>query len=83
MYADHKGLPLDEVRVHLSHNKVHKEDCENSDQKGAKIDKIERVIEIEGDLNEDQRKRMLEIADICPVHKTLHNEILVESWLKD
>lgn len=82
MYADHKKLPLDEVRVHLSHNKVHKDDCEDNDNKGAKIDMIKRVIEIEGDLNEEQRNRMLEIADRCPVHKTLHNEIVVESKLK-
>ena len=83
MYADHKGLPLEEVRVHLSHNKTYKEDCEDSENKGAKIDKISRTIELDGDLDAAQRQRMLEIADRCPVHKTLHNEIVVESKLKD
>ena len=83
MYADHKGLPLEEVKVHLEHNKVHKEDCEDSEKPSAKIDKIDRVIELKGDLNESQRQRMLEIADRCPVHKTLHNEIVVESKLAD
>ena len=83
MYADHKQLPLEEVSVHLSHNKVHKTDCEDCDNKGAKIDKIERTIELEGDLTQEQRQRMLEIADRCPVHKTLHNEIVVESRLKE
>lgn len=82
MYADHKKLALDEVSVHLSHNKVHKNDCDDCDNKGTKIDIIEREIEIVGDLTEEQRKRMLEIADRCPVHKTLHNEIVVVSKLK-
>ena len=81
-YCRHKGLPLDEVRVHLSHDKTYKEDCEDSENKGAKIDKISRTIELDGDLDAAQRQRMLEIADRCPVHKTLHNEIVVESKLK-
>lgn len=83
MYADHKGIPLEEAKVHLSHNKVHKEDCEDCDNKNAKIDKIDRVIELKGDLTDAQRHRMLEIADRCPVHKTLHNEIVVDSKLAD
>ena len=82
MYADHKGIPLEEVCVHLSHDKVYRDDFKKFDNKGAKIDKIVRQIEIVGDLDDAQRRRMLEIADKCPVHRTLHNEIVVESELK-
>ncbi|MEQ9423114.1 MAG: bifunctional alpha/beta hydrolase/OsmC family protein [Cyclobacteriaceae bacterium] len=83
MYADRKEIELDEAVVHLAHDKVHKEDCDDCENKGSKIDKIERKIELHGDLTDEQRKRMLEIADKCPVHKTLHSEILVESKLVD
>ncbi len=83
MYADHKKLPLEEVRVHLSHKKVHANDCEECESKEGKVDYIERQIEIEGDLDEKQRQRLLEIANKCPVHRTLHNEIHVASSLKE
>ncbi len=71
MYADRKKWPLQEVRVHLEHNKVHQEDCEQCDQSDQKIDQITRTIEITGDLDEKQRKRLMEIADKCPVHRSL------------
>lgn len=77
MYADHKKWDLKEVTVHLSHNKKHSEDCENCEKSGAKIDHFERVIELEGDLDESQRQRLLEIADRCPVHRTLHGDVKV------
>ena len=80
MYANHKKWPLKEVRVHLQHQKIHAKDCEDEKQK---IDRIERVIDIEGDLSEDQRKRILEIANKCPVHKTLHNKVEVISTLRE
>lgn len=83
MYADHKKLPLEEVHVHLSHKKVHANDCEECENKDGKIDYIERQIEVEGDLDEKQRQRLLEIANKCPVHRTLHNEIHVASSLKE
>ncbi|MEO0897357.1 MAG: bifunctional alpha/beta hydrolase/OsmC family protein [Bacteroidota bacterium] len=79
MYADRKGWPLEEVRVHLEHRHEYAEDAANADSKPAKIDVIERIIEIEGDLDEKQQARMMEIADKCPVHRTLHNEIVVET----
>ncbi len=77
MYADRKGWPLEEVRVHLDHGKVHEQDCENCENENAKIDQIEREIELFGDLNDEQRQKLLEIADKCPVHRTLHGEIRV------
>jgi len=83
MYADRKKLPLEEVRVHLSHKKVHANDCEECENKEVKIDYIEREIEVEGELDEKQRQRLLEIANKCPVHRTLHNEIKVSSSLKE
>lgn len=81
MYADRKEWPLEEVKVHLTHNKVHAEDCDHCEKNTAKIDEITREIEIIGDLSEEQRKRLMEIADKCPVHKTLHSDISIKSKL--
>lgn len=83
MYADQKKWDLKEVKVHLTHGKTHQEDCENCENKKAKIDHFERVIELEGNLDDAQRARLLEIADRCPVHKTLHGEVVVNSRLAD
>jgi uncharacterized OsmC-like protein/alpha/beta superfamily hydrolase len=82
MYADRKGWPLKEVTVHLSHTKDYPEDASHSGEKKSKIDVFEREIELEGDLNEEQRQRLLEIADRCPVHRTLHGDVEVETELK-
>ncbi len=83
MYADRKKWDLKEVRVHLNHSKVHAEDCDNCEGKNSKIDRIESEIEVFGDLDEDQKKRLLEIAGRCPIHRTLHNPIEVVSNLKE
>jgi putative redox protein len=77
MYADRKGWPLERVRVRLKHSRVHAEDCEGCEDKDQKIDQLERVLEVEGPLDEDQRARLLEIANKCPVHRTLLNEKLI------
>ena len=82
MYADHKKWPLDGVKVTLKHDKVHKEDCEACEDKNKKIDQIERELVLEGPLDDKQRQRLLEIADRCPVHRTLHNEISVVTRLQ-
>lgn len=82
IYADRKKWPLEEIRVHLQHNKLHAEDCDHCDEKNAKLDRIEREIEVIGDLDDKQRQKLLEIANKCPVHKTLHNRIEVISKLK-
>ena len=75
LYANHKKLPLEGVRVRLRHAKVHAEDCAHCEEKTGKIDRIEREIEVLGPLSEEQRLRLLEIADKCPVHRTLESEI--------
>ncbi len=81
MYANHKKWPLEEVRVHLQHEKIYAEDCTDCEDKQDKIDRIERIIEMEGALNEAQKKRLIEIADKCPVHKTLsHNTKIVTTF---
>ncbi len=81
MYANHKKWDLTEVTVHLQHDKIHMND-EDMEGKGGKIDHIDRVIELEGNLDDTQRQRLLEIADRCPVHKTLHSPIKINTKLK-
>lgn len=83
MYARHKKLPVESVRVDVRHGKIHAEDCENCETEKGKIDRFERMVYIQGDLNEEQLKRMLEIADRCPVHRTLHSEVEVVTRLVD
>lgn len=79
MYAERKSWPLKHVTVRLSHEKIHAEDCRTCETKTGMIDRIERLISIEGDLDETQHARLLEIADKCPVHRTLQSEILIET----
>lgn len=81
MYAKRKQLPLKHVRVRLRHSKVHAKDCEDCNDKNAMLDRIEREIELTGDLTLEQRARMLEIANKCPVHKTLTSKIKIDSKL--
>jgi uncharacterized OsmC-like protein/alpha/beta superfamily hydrolase len=83
MYARRKGLKLEQVAVTLRHNKVHAEDCTNCETQSGKVDHIERQIEITGDLTDEERGKLMEIADKCPVHRTLHSEVWVESRMKD
>jgi putative redox protein len=75
MYADRNGWPLEKVRVRLRHEKIHADDCENCETQEGKIDQIEREIELSGPLDDAQRARIMEIADKCPVHRTLHSEV--------
>lgn len=79
MYAERKGLPLDGVRVVLRHEKIHATDCRTCETGTGKIDRIERTITLAGDLDDDQRSRMMEIADRCPVHRTLTSEVDIQS----
>lgn len=79
MYARRKKWPLDEIITHVDHDKVHAEDCENSDQEKSKIDRFQLRIELTGDLSPEQRDRLLEIAGRCPVHRTLkEHDIKIE-----
>jgi len=75
LYADHKRLPLDRVSVELKHSRIHAADCETCETKEGKVNRIDRVVSLTGQLDADQRKRLLEIADKCPVHRTLTSEI--------
>lgn len=79
MYADQKGWPVDNISVDLTHEKIHANDCADCETKDRKVDRIERVITIEGDLDQDQRARLMQIADKCPVHRTLHSEIKIDT----
>jgi uncharacterized OsmC-like protein len=81
MYADRKGWPLESVTVRLSQERIHATDCEECETEEGRIDRIERDIELEGPLEEEQRRRLLEVADMCPVHRTLESEVLVENSL--
>ena len=81
MYADRKQLPLNGVTVTLRHHKIHAGDCGDCETREGKLDRIERDIELHGPLDEAARTRLLEIADKCPVHRTLHSEIDVVTRL--
>lgn len=84
LYANHKKLPLDRVTVHVRHGKVHAEDCADCGEgREGRIDRFERELEIEGALDDAQRKRLVEIADRCPVHKTLEQSSVVVTKLKE
>ncbi|MBV7299494.1 bifunctional alpha/beta hydrolase/OsmC family protein [Enterovibrio paralichthyis] len=83
MYANRKKLPLDDVKVTLRHSRHHGEDCEHCDEDNAKVEVMSREIELFGDLTDDERQRLLEIADKCPVHKTLEGKIVITTALKE
>ena len=77
MYADRKEWPFEGARVLLSHDRIHAKDCEECESETGRVDRITRKIEVRGDLTEEQRARLMEIADRCPVHRTLENEIII------
>lgn len=82
MYAGRKQWPLEAAVVRLHHAKIHAEDCAHCEDPGHKIDRFEREIEVLGDLDEQQQQRLLEIADKCPVHRTLEADVLIETRLR-
>lgn len=77
LYADRKSLPLDRVTVTLKHSKIYAKDCAECDTHDGMLDQIERDIAIDGALDAEQRKKLMEIADKCPVHRTLTSEIRI------
>jgi uncharacterized OsmC-like protein/alpha/beta superfamily hydrolase len=83
LYADNKKLALERVTVRLTHNKIHAEDCAECETKEGMIDRIERNISFEGKLDAETRKRLLEIADKCPVHRTLKSEIDIRTFERE
>ncbi|RIV87664.1 bifunctional alpha/beta hydrolase/OsmC family protein [Aurantiacibacter zhengii] len=81
MYAERKKIPLDSVRIELEHSRDHHTDCVDCEDKGVPIQVIDRAIELSGDLTGKQRQRLMEIADKCPVHKTMLGELHIHSTL--
>jgi putative redox protein len=75
MYADRKGIPLEGVYIVLEHSREHVEDCRSCNNEDNRIDVIDRSITLKGDLTEEQRQKLLGIAQKCPVHRTLENRI--------
>jgi len=83
IYADRKSLPLERVTVTLRHSKIHAEDCTECETKAGMLDQIDRVITMEGALDAEQRGKLMEIADKCPVHRTLTSEIRIVTRAAD
>jgi uncharacterized OsmC-like protein len=81
MYARRKRWPLASVIVRLRHSRIHATDCADCETKDALLDRIDRDIELTGDLTEEQRKKLLEIADKCPVHRTLTRGLKIHTRL--
>ena len=81
LYARKKGWPLDGVTVRLTHSRIHAADCADCETKEGKLDQIERELVLSGRLNDEQRAKLVEIADKCPVHRTLTSEIKIRTRL--
>ena len=81
LYARRKAWPLESVTVRLRHTKIHAADCAECETKDGRIDRIERDVELHGELSDEQRARLLEIANKCPVHRTLLSEIDIRTRL--
>jgi uncharacterized OsmC-like protein len=81
LYARRKQWPLTRVRVQLAHSKVHAEDCAHCDTDARQLDRIERAIDFEGQLSTEQGRRLIEIAEKCPVHRTLTSQVQIVTQL--
>ena len=81
LYAQKKGIDLQRIRIRLQHFRIHAEDCRNCETKEGLLDRIDREIELSGNLDEAQKLRLLEIAERCPVHRTLKSEISIQTSL--
>jgi putative redox protein len=83
MYADRKQWPLERVSVTVAHAKIHAVDCEECETKTGQIDRFDRTLRLSGPLSAEQRSRLIEIAERCPVHRTLHGEVQVRTRITD
>ena len=83
MYARRKKIPLDHVQVNIIHHKVHAQDCDTCMTTEGRIDQFTREVKLQGDLTDEQRQKLLEIADKCPVHRTFEGEINIQTELAD
>ena len=83
MYADRKGWPLEEVEVRVTHEKIHAADCADCETRDGRVDRIARHLTLAGPLDDAQRARLLEIANSCPVHRTLTSETRIDTVLAD
>jgi putative redox protein len=81
MYARRKKWPLASVMVRLRHFKIHVDDCADCESQDAALDRVERDIELIGNLTEEQRQKLVEIADKCPLHRTLTRGIEIQTRL--
>jgi len=81
IYADRRKWPLERANISLIHRKVHAQDCIDCDTKATKMDVVDRVITLEGALTEEQKAKLLEIAERCPVHQTMQSKIQVNTRL--
>jgi putative redox protein len=81
LYARTKGWPLREVLVTVRHEKIYARDCAECETREGRLDRLEREIRLVGELSEEQRQRLLQIADKCPVHRTLMSEVRIETRL--
>lgn len=79
MYANHKGWPLEDVLVQLEHSRHHSTDCENCGDANSKVETITRTIKLTGPLDGKQHERMMEIANRCPVHRTLESDLRIKT----
>jgi putative redox protein len=83
MYASRKDWPLASVEATVTHDRVHADDCANCEHVEGRIDLFERTLRITGDLDDEQRTKLIEIADKCPVHRTLEGQIEVHTTVED
>ena len=81
MYADRKGMDLQQVRIRLRHERIHASDCADCDTDSGLLDQIQSDIEFVGDLDDSQKSRLLEIAEKCPVHRTLTSEVKIRTTM--
>jgi len=81
LYAARKSWPVERITVRLRHFRDYAADCKDCEEKNVALERIERVIDIEGKIDDAQRQRLLEIAEKCPVHRTLESRVKIESRL--